>query len=54
MTTTYALFDPSDYLDHDEVIAEYLVAASEDPNPEVLIAALGDIAKARRMAQEES
>jgi probable addiction module antidote protein len=49
--TTYAPFDPSAYLDNDEVVAEYLSAASEDPNPDVFIAALGDVAKARGMAQ---
>ena len=47
MTTTYAPFDAAAYLDNDEVIAEYLTAAAEDPNPEVFLAALGDVAKAR-------
>ena len=28
-------FDPSTFLDSDEVVAEYLTAALEDPNPEV-------------------
>jgi probable addiction module antidote protein len=51
MTTTYTAFDPSAYLDNDEVIAEYLSAAAEDPNPDVFIVALGDVAKARGMAQ---
>jgi probable addiction module antidote protein len=51
MKTTYALFDAADYLDNDEVIAEYLSAAVEDSNPEVFLAALGDVAKARGMAQ---
>jgi probable addiction module antidote protein len=49
--TTYATFDASAYLDNDAVIAEYLSAAVEDPNPDVFIAALGDVAKARGMAQ---
>jgi probable addiction module antidote protein len=48
---TYAPFDAVDYLDNDEVIAEYLSAAVEDANPEVFLAALGDVAKARGMAQ---
>ncbi|MEO9161503.1 MAG: addiction module antidote protein [Casimicrobiaceae bacterium] len=43
-------FDPSEYLDDDEVIAEFLTAALEDPNPEVLLSAIGDVAKARGMA----
>ncbi len=51
MKTTYAPFDAADYLDNDEVIAEYLSAAVEDPNPDVFLAALGDVAKARGMAQ---
>jgi probable addiction module antidote protein len=45
--TSYAPFDAAAYLDNDEVIAEYLTAAVEDPNPEVFLAALGDVAKAR-------
>jgi len=51
VTTTYRPFDAADYLDNDEVIAEYLSAAIEDPNPDVFLAALGDVAKARGMAQ---
>jgi len=49
--TTYTAFDAASYLDNDEVIAEYLSAAAEDPNPQVFVAALGDVAKARGMAQ---
>jgi probable addiction module antidote protein len=48
---TYAPFDAAAYLDNDEVVAEYLSAAAEDPNPDVFLAALGDVAKARGMAQ---
>ncbi len=51
MTNTYAPFDAAAYLDSGDVIAEYLTAAAEDPNPEVFLAALGDVAKARGMAQ---
>jgi len=51
VTTTYSPFDASAYLDNAEVIAEYLAAAPEDLNPEVFLAALGDVAKARGMAQ---
>jgi probable addiction module antidote protein len=51
MKTTYEAFDAAAYLDNDEVIAEYLSAAAEDPNPDVFIAALGDVARARGMAQ---
>ena len=49
--TTYTTFDAASYLDNDKVIAEYLSAAVEDPNPDVFITALGDVAKARGMAQ---
>ena len=47
----FKTFDPADYLDDVEVIADYLTAAAEDPKPEVFIAALGDVARARGMAQ---
>lgn len=43
-------FDASDYLDNEEVIAEYLTAALEDENPDVFLAALGDVARARGMS----
>jgi len=42
-------FDPSEYLDDEEVIAEYLTAALDDPNPDVFLSAIGDVAKARGM-----
>jgi probable addiction module antidote protein len=51
MTKTFAPFDPAAYLDNDEVIAGYLTAAADDPNPDVFLAALGDVAKARGIAQ---
>ena len=43
------LFDASRYLDNDDVIAGYLSAALEDENPEVFLAAIADVAKARGM-----
>jgi probable addiction module antidote protein len=49
--TTYAPFDAADYLDNDAVVAEYLSAAVDDPNPDVFLAALGDVAKAHGMAR---
>ncbi len=42
-------FDPSEFLDDEEVIAEYLNAALEDDNPDVFLAAVGNVAKARGM-----
>ena len=50
MTTT-SRFDVSEFLDNDALIAEYLTAAMEDDNPDVFIAALGDVAKARGMSE---
>ncbi|MCG5524077.1 putative addiction module antidote protein [Ectothiorhodospira haloalkaliphila] len=44
-------FDAAEYLDSEEVIAEYLNAALEDEDPNVFLAAVGDVAKARGMAQ---
>ncbi|MFO7684289.1 MAG: putative addiction module antidote protein [Chloroflexota bacterium] len=43
-------FDAADYLDSEEMIAEYLTAALEDENPDVFLAALADVAKARGMS----
>ena len=51
MKSDFKPFDAAEYLDNDEVIAEYLSAAMDDPNPDVFLAALGDVAKARGMAQ---
>lgn len=44
-------FDAADYLDSDEVIAEYLNVALASEHPELLLQALADVAKARGMAQ---
>ena len=44
-------FDVAACLDNDEVIAEYLSAALEDPNPDVFLRAIGDVAKARGIAE---
>ena len=43
-------FDPSAFLDGGEVVAEYLTAALEDDNPEVFLASVGHVAKARGMS----
>jgi DNA-binding phage protein len=45
-TLGIAPFDASDYLNNGELIAEYLSAAAEDPNPDVLLQAIRDVAKA--------
>lgn len=43
--------DFSEHLDSETAISEYLTAIVEDGDPALLAAALGDIAKARGMAQ---
>ena len=48
--TTVTEFDPSKFLDNEELIAEYLTAALEDENPDVFLAAIGNVAKARGMS----
>jgi probable addiction module antidote protein len=46
-----AAFDAADYLESEEVIAEYLNAALADENPDVFLVAVSDVAKARGIAQ---
>ena len=46
-----APFDASEYLDDEEVIAEYLTAALEARNPEVFLIAVANVAKARGIAK---
>jgi probable addiction module antidote protein len=46
-----APFDASEYLDDEEVIAEYLTAPLKDPNPEVFLIAVANVAKARGIAK---
>ena len=47
----FAPFDASEYLDNEETIAEYLSAALEDPNPEVFLLAVRNVAKVRGIAK---
>lgn len=47
----FAHFDAADYLDDEETIAAYLTAALEDPNPNVFLAAVRDVARAKGMTQ---
>lgn len=44
-------FRVADYLDSEEAIAEFLTAALEENDPEFFQKALGEVAKARGMAQ---
>ena len=47
----FSPFDAADYLDNEETIAEYITVALEDPNPDVFLTAVRDVARARGMAQ---
>ncbi len=49
--TKFAPFDAADYLDDAETIAEYLTAALDDPNPDVFLTAVRDVARAWGMSQ---
>ena len=49
--TKFAAFDAADYLSNEETIAEYISAALEDPNPDVFLIAVRDVARGRGMAQ---
>lgn len=51
MKKKLASFDAAEYLDNEIVIAEYLNSALEDENPDVFLAAIGDVAKAMGMSQ---
>ena len=46
-----APFDAADYLDDNETIAAYLTAALTDPDPDVFLVAVKDVARARGMSQ---
>ena len=43
-------FDASPYLDNEEIIIEFLTTALEDGDPEVFLATIGQVAKARGMS----
>ena len=49
--TRVAAFEPAEFLDNEEVITEYLIAARKDPNPDVLRRAIANVAKARAQHQ---
>jgi probable addiction module antidote protein len=49
--TTFSPFDVADYLDDEETIAAYLTVSLEDPNPEVFLTAIRNVARARGMMQ---
>ena len=49
-----APFDVSDYLDSEEIIAEYLVVALADPDPEAFLVAVADVARTRGIELTET
>lgn len=51
MKTTTSKWDTSKYLDSPEMIHEYLKAAFESGDSELLMMALGNVAKAKGMSQ---
>jgi probable addiction module antidote protein len=53
MKTQFSTFNAADYLDDEEIIAEYLSAAAEDENLDVLVSALSEVAKARGIRKEQ-
>lgn len=51
MTVELSDFDTSHYLDNEEIIAEYLSQVLADGDPDELLLAIGNIAKARGMTK---
>lgn len=49
--TEFAPFDVADYLTDEATIAEYLNAALEEGDPQVLLMAVKDVAQARSMTK---
>ncbi len=49
--TTFTRFDVTDYLDSEEMIAEYLSVAMEDSDPAHFLQAVASVARARGMTQ---
>jgi len=48
---TFSRYDTADYLENEADIAAYLDVVAQDDDPQLLLAALGDIARARNMTQ---
>ncbi|KWH25842.1 addiction module antitoxin [Burkholderia cepacia] len=49
--TKFTEFDAIDYVDSDESVAEFLAVAAKDPNPDVFLAAIAAVARARGMTK---
>jgi probable addiction module antidote protein len=50
-STKLLRFDAARYLTNDAAIAEYMTAILEADDPDLLLLALGDVARARGMSQ---
>ncbi len=48
---SFTRYDTADYLETEEDIAAYLTACAEEDEPALLLAALGDVARARNITQ---
>lgn len=44
-------FEAADFLDNEEVIAAYITDAMQDPDPDALLSALADVARAKAVKQ---
>lgn len=51
MAEKITAWDAAEHLDDEEAIAAYLAAAFEEGDPALIAAALGDVARARGMAE---
>ena len=49
--TKLSSFDVADFLDNEEVISEYLSIALEDPDPDMFLMAVRNVARAKGMTQ---
>jgi probable addiction module antidote protein len=51
MENEFSPYDTVEYLTTEEEVAAYMAAAMEDGDPQLIVAALGDIARARNVTQ---
>ena len=49
--TKLTTFDAADFLDNEELISEYLSVALEDPDPDMFLMAVRNVARAKGMSQ---
>ena len=46
-------FDPAEYLDSEEARRAYLEACAEENNPDLMLSALADVERSRKMFNKE-